>query len=274
MILKPPGAMFIRTTSGNWFSATANNACWRKLTACRSEKDNPGSAPDHFAVRALCQSSHIRPEKPQGPDWPTGCTAPPKTDEQPRIVCVGQGVGAETDLQWSGIRASSRSNVSEIDFFPPGDSPAFTESSSTSQINIRQNWFGTTRLRLGYQAFDRVLAYATGGIAYAGFSADTSGALSGATIFDTEHGSTSGSGSSTRIGWTAGAGVEYAIAENLSFKSEYLYSQYSGFDFPYQRSLVLDTFVNDTTQGTLSTGTLGIHLVRAGLNWKLGEPGH
>jgi outer membrane immunogenic protein len=182
--------------------------------------------------------------------------------------------GVETDLQWSGIRASNRSNVSAIDFFPPGDSPAFVESSSTSQINIRQNWFGTTRLRLGYQAFDRVLAYTTGGIAYAGFSADTSGALSGATIFDTEHGSTSGSGSSTRIGWTVGAGVEYAIAENLSFKSEYLYSQYSGFDFPYQRSLALDTFVNDTTQGTLSTGTLGIHLVRAGLNWKLGDPGH
>jgi outer membrane immunogenic protein len=183
-------------------------------------------------------------------------------------------VGVETDLQWSGIRASNQSNVSGINIFPPDDGPAFAESSSTSQISIRQNWFGTTRLRLGYRAFDRVLAYATGGIAYAGFSADTSAASNAVNFFDTEHGSTSGSGSSTRIGWTVGAGVEYAIAENLSFKSEYLYSQYSGFDFPYQRSFVVDALVTDTTQGTLSTGTLGIHLVRAGLNWKLGDPGH
>ncbi|MGH9811072.1 MAG: outer membrane protein, partial [Terriglobia bacterium] len=72
-------------------------------------------------------------------------------------------------------------------------------------------------------------------------------------------------------GWVAGAGVEYAIAENLSFKTEYLYSQYSGFNVAYQRNLAADGLFADSTQGTLSTGTLGIHLARAGLNWKLGN---
>jgi outer membrane immunogenic protein len=181
-------------------------------------------------------------------------------------------VGVETDLQWSGIRASSASNVAGLTFLPAGSVPPSFPFSSSSRITIGQDWFGTTRLRLGYQPFDRVLAYATGGVAYSGFSASLSGTLSDASF--NENGTSGGSGGSTRIGWVAGAGIEYAIADNLSFKSEYLYSQYSGFNFPYQRSAASDGLFTDTTQGTLSTGTLGIHLVRAGLNWKLGDPVH
>jgi outer membrane immunogenic protein len=172
--------------------------------------------------------------------------------------------GIETDLQWSGIRASNQSNISGL--YGP---PVSAAISSTSHLAVSQNWFGTTRLRLGYQAFDRFLVYATGGVAYAGFSAANFAALndplSGITA-------TSGSGSSNKIGWTAGAGAEYAIAGNVSFKTEYLYSQYGGFGVPYQ-SIFAGGGNTGTTQGTLSTGTLGIHLVRAGLNWKLGESG-
>jgi hypothetical protein len=51
-----------------------------------------------------------------------------------------------------------------------------------------------------------------------------------------------------------------------------LYSQYSGFNVAYQRNLAAAGIFTDSTQGTLSTGTLGFHLARAGLNWKLGNP--
>jgi outer membrane immunogenic protein len=139
------------------------------------------------------------------------------------------------------------------------------------RVTVGQTWFGTTRLRLGYQAFDRIMAYATGGIAYSGFTASISGTESDPVIAGGGVGTSNGSGHATRIGWAAGAGVEYAVAENLSFKTEYLYSQYSGFDVAYQRNLAADGLFADSTQGTLSTGTLGFHLVRAGLNWKLGN---
>jgi outer membrane immunogenic protein len=176
--------------------------------------------------------------------------------------------GLETDLQWSGIRAAGASNI--VGTYTP---PMVAGFSSNSSLAISQNWFGTTRLRLGYQPFDRVLAYGTGGVAYSNFSTGISGTSNDS--FESNSTTTSGSGSSTRFGWTAGAGIEYAMTEHLSFKTEYLYSQYSGFSFPYQR---LGSFFNasiiDTTRGTLSTGELGIHAVRAGLNWRLGDPGH
>lgn len=172
--------------------------------------------------------------------------------------------GFETDMQWSGIRASSASTVSG--FYNPPSSIVF---SSNSRVIVGQNWFGTTRLRLGYQAFDRFLAYATGGVAYAGFIAGNSGTADDGTGGLTV---TTGSSGSTKIGWTAGAGGEYAIAPNLTFKTEYLYSEYGGFDVPYQ-STFTGPVSTAATRGTLYTGTLGIHLVRAGLNWRFGESG-
>lgn len=171
-------------------------------------------------------------------------------------------VGIESDLQWSGIKASSRSNSSGA-----YNASIYAYSASTN-TSIEQNWFGTTRLRLGYRPTDRLMAYATAGVAYAGFSADYSGASSdngGGNSVTT----TAGSRGPTRIGWTAGAGAEYAIADHVSFKTEYLYSEYAGFAVPYQAAMVTG-FSSSTTQGTFSTGTLGLHLVRAGLNFKLG----
>jgi outer membrane immunogenic protein len=179
--------------------------------------------------------------------------------------------GIETDLQWSGIRAARESNI--VGTYAPR--PA--GFSSNSSLAVSQNWFGSTRLRLGYQPFDRVLVYGTGGVAYSGFSTGISGASTDNLFVFPDNKTTSGSGSSTKFGWTVGAGVEYAMTEHLSFKTEYLYSQYSGFSVPYQR---LDQRITpaendiEITSGTLSTGTLGIHAVRAGLNWKLGDPGH
>lgn len=64
---------------------------------------------------------------------------------------------------------------------------------------------GTIRGRVGY-AFDRFVAYGTGGAAFAAVE-KTSGRTDSATYF----------------GWTAGAGLEVALTANLSAKLEYLY---------------------------------------------------
>ncbi len=67
-------------------------------------------------------------------------------------------------------------------------------------------WFGTVRGRAGY-AFNNVLVYATGGLAYGG----------GRVEFGpfTE--------SQSHLGWTVGAGVEVGLTPNWSAKAEYLY---------------------------------------------------
>lgn len=69
-------------------------------------------------------------------------------------------------------------------------------------------WFGTVRGRVGY-AFDKVLAYATGGLAFGDLVATTT-----ATGVDE---------TKTEIGWTVGLGAEYGFNANWSAKVEYLY---------------------------------------------------
>ena len=66
-----------------------------------------------------------------------------------------------------------------------------------------QKYLGTVRGRIGY-ATDRLLPYITGGLAV--MSDD----------------------GSARAGWTVGAGLEYAIAQNISVKGEYLYVNPNG----------------------------------------------
>jgi outer membrane immunogenic protein len=68
------------------------------------------------------------------------------------------------------------------------------------------NWLATVRGRFGYAA-DRVLFYATGGGAFANVQTSFTGVT-------TSH---------TQTGWTAGAGLEWAFADNWTAKIEYLF---------------------------------------------------
>jgi outer membrane immunogenic protein len=81
-----------------------------------------------------------------------------------------------------------------------------------TECSTNVNWFGTARGRLGY-AFDHWLFYGTGGLAYGN-------------IVTVEAG---GPVNTTRAGWTAGGGAEYAFNRNWSAKLEYLYVNFSSY---------------------------------------------
>jgi opacity protein-like surface antigen len=88
-------------------------------------------------------------------------------------------------------------------------------------------WFTTTRVRLGY-AMDRVLVYATGGLAVGG-GFDKSDVTTVATHvgnLTVANGSCWRSDKCTdaRWGWVLGGGVEYAVTNSLSAKIEGLYA--------------------------------------------------
>jgi len=68
------------------------------------------------------------------------------------------------------------------------------------------NWLATARGRAGYAA-DRVLFFLTAGGAFANVQTNFNGTT-------TTH---------TQAGWTAGAGIEWAFADNWTAKVEYLY---------------------------------------------------
>jgi outer membrane immunogenic protein len=70
----------------------------------------------------------------------------------------------------------------------------------------RNDWLATARGRIGY-AWDRWMPFLTGGAAFGDIKANDFG----------------GSDTKTKIGWTAGAGIEYAFMGEWSVKAEYLY---------------------------------------------------
>lgn len=82
----------------------------------------------------------------------------------------------------------------------------------------RQNIQGSVRGRLGIAA-DRALFYATGGVAFGDL---------GNTYVNTLNG-LSDSISHTRVGYTVGGGVEYAVTNNVSVRVEYRYTDFGTF---------------------------------------------
>ena len=87
-------------------------------------------------------------------------------------------------------------------------------------LTARSKWGGSVRGRLGYAA-NRVLIYVQGGVAF--LSNETSIPTTGISI----------GGDDTRVGWTAGAGIDYAFTNNWFTGVEYRYSQFQTKSFIY-----------------------------------------
>ncbi|MDH7795588.1 MULTISPECIES: outer membrane protein [unclassified Beijerinckia] len=87
-----------------------------------------------------------------------------------------------------------------------------------STFKTRAPWQGSLRARVGVAAFDRALIYATGGVAFASIRNE---------VFVPPFASST---STTRAGWTVGAGVEYAIDNNWSVRAEYRYTDFGRFN--------------------------------------------
>lgn len=89
-------------------------------------------------------------------------------------------------------------------------------SCSATQICAEQFlWTGSLRGRLGLTK-NKIMVFATGGLALARGKSTTNPPAGGTTGTDTQ----------TFAGWTAGVGAEYAVATNMRVKAEYLYTDY------------------------------------------------
>jgi len=117
------------------------------------------------------------------------------------------------------------------------------------EAGTKVDWFGTVRGRIGY-AIDNVLLYGTGGFAYGDVKSSISGNIIG--NFDA-------SKSDTEYGWTIGAGLEYGITQNITFKTEYLYVDLG--------SQTLFDYNNGEQSAHIDSDTK-FHTLKAGLNYK------
>lgn len=149
-------------------------------------------------------------------------------------VQSGQMVfGIESDLQWSSLAADRSLSAGLI------------------ENNASWDWFGTLRVRGGV-AVDRAMAYVTAGVAAVGANHFYGWLLPPSPEFDVDV-------SSTEFGITAGAGVEYALSENLSLKLDYLYV-----GLPTKQVVEAGGFGDEYDFDFLSSA----HVARAGLNFR------
>jgi outer membrane immunogenic protein len=135
-------------------------------------------------------------------------------------VIGGAHVGYQYQInQWVfGLEGSV--DATTLDKTVMGSFPGFLFPGATlASIETRDNVQGSIRGRLGI-AFDRLLIYATGGVAFGGFSTDMTIADPTLSIFVTN------SFSNTRVGWTAGGGIEYALLPNWWVFVEYRYTDF------------------------------------------------
>lgn len=151
--------------------------------------------------------------------------------------------GAEGQASWSDLKQDS--NFAIPSFIGP--IPVIGRS--------KIDFIVTATARIGY-AFDRALIFAKGGAAWADdeFS-----------VFRTD-GRLAASASDTPMGWTVGAGFEYAFMPSLSAKIEYNFM-----DFGKNREAFTCTAA---AAGICTTAPIDIdqhiHTVKVGLNWRWG----
>jgi len=153
-------------------------------------------------------------------------------------------VGIEGDWDYFGSKSTFNNPNGTL---TTGDAISITQSLKTSSL-------ATIRPRLGIVS-DRTLIYVTGGAAFAkvSYTQDYADTLNNAIGTAT--------GSTTLIGWTVGAGWEWAWTDHVSVKTEYLLAK-----FPTTNALG-SIFAGG---GNVLHGSsdLAIQTVRLGLNYR------
>jgi len=116
-----------------------------------------------------------------------------------------------------------------------------TGATVTTFREFKPRWVATLRGRVGV-VVDRALIYGTGGAAWADVRSRADFAYAPAVtsaVMAANPGTTygpyfsSGGGNETRMGWTAGAGVEFMVARNVSVGAEYRHTEIDGYNVAY-----------------------------------------
>ena len=155
-------------------------------------------------------------------------------------------LGVETDLSYTNIHNDlTRSGLDQAASF-------FVDNESQ-----KLKWLATVRGRLGFAAMDRLLIFATGGLAVGKIDVSSSFSYPGAIAY-------SGTATTTKTGWTLGGGAEYALLNNWSVKFEYLYVDLGTVSVIGNPSPPNPPVY---TQAVVETKS---HIARLGINYKFG----
>src|SRR6195256_2513607 len=172
-----------------------------------------------------------------------GLTDPAITASSGSFGGVIGGVQAGYNVQLSsGIVLGAEADITFPNYLA-SNSIAALLATPRSDVVEQLDYAGTLRGRIGY-ASGHWLAYATSGLAWAGERFVNTPAIG-----------SEEKELNVRLGWAAGAGVEYAFAPHWSLRLEYLYSRFEQADIRFPSA-------------TQISSSLDLQSIRVGLNRK------
>jgi outer membrane immunogenic protein len=157
--------------------------------------------------------------------------------------------GVEGDWMWTRAGGS---------FKDPwiADPPFVAAAGAETTMGSHVDWLASARGRFGYLLTPAVLAYATGGAAWAriDYTASNFNGLAYAT---------SAAAAATRTGYTAGAGLEWALTCDWFVRAEYLF-----YGFGAGPTVIATTAVAPVSPSAYSWGHTTLNVARAGVSYK------
>jgi outer membrane immunogenic protein len=142
--------------------------------------------------------------------------------------------GLEGDIEYSDMK---------------GQTDLMIEFTDEGDIESTIDWLGSLRLRAGF-AKDRALIYATGGLAIGGVELEADN-LNPVLRDDPDK--------TAKLGWTVGGGLEYAVADDLSVRFEYRYTDLG--DTEGRISIPASPFFDYKVH-------TDFHAIRGGVSWR------
>jgi outer membrane immunogenic protein len=185
--------------------------------------------------------------------------------------------GLEGDVQ--GLRSRDSISASLLEFTPGLFPTANITRNTFANFSIERQWEASLRGRFGYAWGDRLLAYATGGLAVTSIKTATNytfqtiigPALAPFPAAPPQNFSAAGVGSrQDYLGVTFGGGLEYALTNNLSIGGEYRFTDFG------KRNVILGVAPGAGVLLPPTSVELPVHLfsqqVTARLNYHFGAP--
>jgi hemoglobin/transferrin/lactoferrin receptor protein len=146
-----------------------------------------------------------------------------------------------------------------------------TAGSTQALTYYDMDWISSVRGRVGYAVSDRWMVYGTGGVSLAR-THQSREQYTKANVWSQETGiAFVEQAQETRIGFTLGAGTEFALNDNWSLNTSYTYSHFGDTSSKFKNArLGPDTATGDfnVVNGRNASNTLNLHKVNVGLNYR------
>ena len=160
-------------------------------------------------------------------------------------------IGWEADWTGGDIKGTNTASFATLAGIP-----------ETRTISANTDWTATVASRVGI-AHNNWMLYGKAGTAFAhtNFTDNWTAFAAGASVF-------AGTGSSNRVGWMTGTGLEWAFATSWSLKVEYDYLNFGS------RADAVNGTLGAALAGAAFPGSIGvqndlhINQIKAGLNWR------